>query len=73
MLLDPEYKQPVLKKLHALAQEAVDGLVVGKFADIAAVERQRGLIVGIGMCIDAIEDKPAVQLRAGEDNEQAAA
>ena len=67
MLIDPEYKQPLLKKYNEIAQEAVAGLVSGTFNDIAAVERQRGIIVGIGLCIDILEDKKQQQPIEEED------
>lgn len=59
MNIDPESKSYLRKELNRLLSEQVRGLVIGKFPDIASVERQRGIIVGLGLAIDIIEEKPA--------------
>lgn len=54
MLVDPEYLNPLRKKLTELVNQEVSGLVKGSFPDVASMERQRGIIVGLGMALDLI-------------------
>lgn len=68
MFVDHEHKQLLLKKYNELAQTAVAGLVSGAFASLSDVERQRGIIVGIGLCIDVLEDKKEPQQQVEEED-----
>ena len=71
MIIDDEASAGLRKKLIALATSQTEMALRGQYADLAAFERQRGVLVGIGMCIDALESDQAVSTpRAEEQNDE---
>lgn len=49
------------QRLAALSEDAIQGMATGDFYDASGnisagkVERQRGIIIGIGLCMDALD------------------
>lgn len=70
MLIDPESKILYRRKISELVANQIDGLVTGNFIDMAALERHRGVIVGLGMALDLLEDKPQSETLSEETSDE---
>lgn len=71
-MIDQESKSYLSKELSRLVAEQVDGLVTGSFPNLAALERQRGVIVGLGLALDLISGKPQqppTEMQSGEEQD----
>lgn len=62
-MLDPETTVYLRRECDRLASEAVHGLATGNFYEngtfsVGKYERQRGIIEGIGLCLNLLEPQP---------------
>jgi len=70
MILDPEILTHYRKLINQQISHAMDALVAGPVGDAHFFERQRGVIIGLGIALDILEDKPATpaETQSGEDD-----
>lgn len=59
MQIDQDSRTYLRKELSRIVSDHVNGLVTGDFPTIAALERQRGILCGLGIALDVIEGNPA--------------
>lgn len=69
VMRDPESFYPLRRKLEEKVSEAHNNIVIGSFPDMAAFERQRGIIVGIGVALDLLDQEINPQPLADEQSE----
>lgn len=69
MIIDDEARAGLRKKLSALVASQTDAALRGSYPDLAAFERQRGVLVGLGMALDLLEDSQPTEPPRAEEQE----
>lgn len=70
MIIDSESKAYYRKKLNEAVSSANERILKGVYADLAAFERERGIIIGIGVALDLLEEpQPDPRAEETDDNQ----
>lgn len=72
MIIDSESKSVFAKKLNELVASQHAAILHGQYPDLASFERQRGVLVGLGLALELLEDKPLTETQSEDETNDAA-